>query len=563
MEFIDRQKIWSNVWRYFWSFGEVVLILVIFAVMLARNPYSLRTLIANLEPYPDSIHYLNPAMSLVRGDGLFITREDRKLLPVVPPIYSLTMVPIYLLSSDVRSFYFINVALAFTSLFFFYLILQRVFKGHRWLIFSLLFLYVTNHLVSWFPTLAMAENALLPIILASVYLLLLPPSRKTVMILPALAVACYATKYASLPVAMCIPLLLALRIFRMKNRQNKIQVALSFVAASAGWGGLYLLYDYVVRDGNVLLGFYEIFIGVFSPKSINEAVTTDIQEGSIFSVSHARENVRDYVGWLRGREMTILWKRLALLPEFLALPAVFGLLISLFTKRRLVSAIWLSFITMTIAIMMTFYVADGRYLLFALSAIIIGVGLLCVWVSERFPVHAKKILIVLPLALITVYTLTQAMRLKFDVMLNLRYAESPWYYTSIRVFDEYLANHRSEFSTQPIVISSLPPYIIDFYSTQDFLVLPLSANQEFQSHKYEAWGDHNYLDLPGEYAKYLAAGHPVFLTKYGLGNVKFLHEAYNAMFERFELEKVAEGCHSACDVYRVVREKVPSKAPAQ
>lgn len=554
------QTLWSKLWKFCWSFGEVVLILCIFAVMLARNPYSLRTLIANLEPYPDSIHYLNPAMSFARGDGMYITREDRKLLPVVPPMYSLTMVPVYLLSSDVRSFYFVNVGLAFLSLFFFYLILQKVFKGHRLLIFSLLFLYVTNHLLSWFPSLAMAENLLLPIILASVYLLLEPPSRKSAILLPGLAVACYATKYASLPVAVCIPLLLALRIFRMKHRANKIMIGATFVAACAGWGGLYLLYDYFVRDGNLIPGLFGILIGVFSPKSINEAVTTDVQKGSIFSVAHARENVRDYVGWLRGREMMILWKRIALLPQFLALPAMFGLFVSLFTKRRLLSFVWLSFISFTIFIMMIFYVADGRYLLFALPAVIIGVGLFCVWVSERFPIHAQKILLVLPLALISLYTVTQISRLKFDVMLNLRYTESPWYYTSIRTFDEYLASHRSEFAQQPVVISSLPPYIIDFYATQDFMILPLSANQEFQAHKFEAWGDHNYDNLPGEYAKYLAAGHPVFLTKYGLGNVSFLHDAYDAMFERFELEKVVDGCHSTCDMYRVVREKVPAQA---
>src|SRR5258708_4209679 len=105
--------------RQYWM---VLLPAALFALLLFRNPYSDRNLISNLEPYPDSIHYISPALGVLRGQGLYVNREGRKLLPGVPPLYSLVLTIGFVFSQDVRTFYLTNVVLAFVAFFFFYLI---------------------------------------------------------------------------------------------------------------------------------------------------------------------------------------------------------------------------------------------------------------------------------------------------------------------------------------------------------------------------------------------------------------------------------------------------------
>ena len=93
--------------------------LCLFILLLAKNPFSIRTLIPNFEPYPDTIHYINSAQSFIRGHGLQIWREGRILKTTVPPLYSLVLIPIFLINIDARMFYFANVFLAFGSFLFF------------------------------------------------------------------------------------------------------------------------------------------------------------------------------------------------------------------------------------------------------------------------------------------------------------------------------------------------------------------------------------------------------------------------------------------------------------
>src|SRR5258708_5858274 len=116
----------------------------LFALLLFRNPFSDRNLISNLEPYPDSIHYISPALGVLRGQGLYINREGRKLLPGVPPLYSLILVPVFALNQDVRMFYFVNVAFSFVAFVFFYLIIRRLIL-QKLFIFLLLCLYAVNY----------------------------------------------------------------------------------------------------------------------------------------------------------------------------------------------------------------------------------------------------------------------------------------------------------------------------------------------------------------------------------------------------------------------------------
>src|SRR5258708_7892725 len=189
---------------FFFRYWMVLLPALLFGLLLLRNPYSDRTLIPNLEPYPDSIHYISPALGLLRGQGLNINREGRKLLPGVPPLYSLVLVPGFILNQDVRTFYIVNIVLAFVAFFFFYLIVAKI-TSNKFFLFLLMCLYATNYTLYWFPELAMAENLILPLILVALYLLVSPVTSRKAFLAGAIAFSFFPTKFASLPLCFAFP----------------------------------------------------------------------------------------------------------------------------------------------------------------------------------------------------------------------------------------------------------------------------------------------------------------------------------------------------------------------
>ena len=114
-------------------------IILLFALLVFKNPFSERTLIPNFEPYPDTFNYINPALSLITGKGFNISREGRIIKPNVPPLYSLSLLPAFIIKPDPRMAYYGNATLAFISLLFFWLILRRIFVN-KFVIFLLLIL---------------------------------------------------------------------------------------------------------------------------------------------------------------------------------------------------------------------------------------------------------------------------------------------------------------------------------------------------------------------------------------------------------------------------------------
>src|SRR5574337_343803 len=93
----------------------VLICFILFCALLFKDPFSQRTLIPNLEPYPDTLNYITGARSLISGHGFTLTREGRSMKVNVPPIYSLTLAPAFLIYSDPRTFYFVNLLFAFAT----------------------------------------------------------------------------------------------------------------------------------------------------------------------------------------------------------------------------------------------------------------------------------------------------------------------------------------------------------------------------------------------------------------------------------------------------------------
>ncbi len=371
------------------------------------------------------------------------------------------------------------------------------------------------------------------------------------------AVSFYATKFASLPLSIAIPFLYFIKSLFSKEKE-KTGVFLAFFLSLGIWGGIYLLYEYFVRGDNLIGGLFDLFWSLFAPKRVMSAVSGAPQEGGFFSLQYVGRNLSAYGHWLFGDPMYILWKNISILPKYLALVGWLGAIGSLFTKRRSLALTLLALLVFNMFFMMTFYAADGRYFMVAIPILLINIALCLSFIKEKLHGKARLLAGAVVVGLCLVYAVSSLRRLKFDVMLNLKHAETPWYYISIRTFNEYLKSHAGEFTKEPVVISALPPYLVDFYSTEKFMVVPLSAGQEFRTHKQEAWGNLDYNNLPQVYANYFTEGHPVILTGYGLGNEAYLHEAFDSFLTQFTFQKVQDGCYSLCNIYRMTS-TAPSK----
>lgn len=135
-------------------------------------------------------------------------------------------------------------------------------------------------------------------------------------------------------------------------------------------------------------------------------------------------------------------------------------------------------------------------------------------------------------------------------MLNIKYAETPWYYISVLKLNEYFKDYPTS-KKEPVVISAMIPYYVDFYSNKQYALLPLSLNQEFRTAREAAWGKFDYSDLIMLYTKIIYSGHEVFVHNYGIGNEKPLQEDFKKIQDNFILIKVQDGCFDACNIWKL------------
>lgn len=530
-----------------WVFG---ITLCLFILLLAKNPFSIRTLIPNFEPYPDSIHYINSAQSFIQGHGLQIWREGRALKTTVPPLYSLVLIPTFLINIDARMFYFMNVLLAIGSFLFFYLILINICTDRSRtaptqksfiILFTSLFLYVTNYFIYWYPSLAMAENLSLFLFMGGIYLLMLPATRWNVILAALISIAFYMTKYASIPLTGFYLFSYCLKI--VNERKPKIPSLITLVLSSLFLFLLYSYWEWQAKGSTLLITLFNIFLP--------QKTSTLVGSGSWFSLQYLPSHLPEYLKAIRGGySVRFLWDNTPIFPIFVGVPGLIGLIFGIFKKQtRLLSISLLSILLSSILFMSTFYSIDMRYLYHAIPTLLIGFVMFWNTILSFRP-KWRNLLYAMLIILFLFYSATNAIRLKKQIMLNLKYAETPWYYLSVVKLNEYFITLPKK-NHKPIVISSLIPYYIDFYSNNTYDLLPLSLEQEFRNNRKEAWGNNDYSNLLPLYKSYLNRGYDVYVHNYGLGNEKKLQNDHDAIHTYFKTSLVSTGCLGACNIWKV------------
>lgn len=530
-----------------------------FTMLLLKNPFSERNLISNLEPYPDTIHYISPALSLIHGKGFNIEREGRVIEPTVPFLYSAILVPLYLIHDDARTFYFTNVLIAMGGALLFYLFLTRV-VSNRFIPPLTLFLYVTNYFVYWYPNLAMAENLGLGLFMASIFLLTSKVTTKNIILAGILAVSFYAAKYAYFTLsavfitAYLIKILLEeklLNSFSYKRMNiKKYRTIFIFVSCLVISLGVFFLVEYSIRG---VVVFQKIQYLLEPLTGISKEEVSPASVNSWFSYTYFDKNFQIYSGAVMGNPMRFLWDFTPLLPKYLAILSLTGLLAGIVIKKyRLTAAYLAGSIVLPILFLSTFYAADARYIFNTIPALLGGLAIL-LSILFKF-LSRKKLTHIFYAGLILIfifYSVGSFMRIKYQTVLNLKYAETPWNYISVKTFNEFFGNRNFTPDKKPVLITALQPFYIDIFSNGKFKLLPLAKDQEFTNNSTIVWGEEDYSDFIGIYRKYLRDNREVFVTNASLGNEGYLYLGYDRIKDNFNLELVHKGCLDTCNIYKL------------
>lgn len=512
---------------------------------MAKSPYSLRNLISNMEPYPDTFHYIIPARSLASGGPFAIARESRTLKPTVPPLYSLFLLPAYFINHDPRTFYFVNIILSCISLWLLSLILKKITEN-KWIYGLILFLFATNYYMYWYPQWAMAENLILPIFLLGIYLLMTPISKPSFLVASAVPFLTFFTKYAYLPFAAIYFFLYFVKVLK-ESGKKKISNLLKLIFLNILLFSVAYLYQ-AYTSGENPLGNY-----IDAVTSTVDSVKTPAATTGWFSAVYFAKNVPLYLNGFFGGSARLLWDFTPIWPKYLIYPAWFGLILGLTNKKqRFLSFSLLLFLFVPFLFISTFSTFDMRYIYHAIPTLLLGFAVLLssfdVWFEKR---RLNSVFLILIFAFGGFYFFNNVSRLKYQVALNLRHAEVPWHYIAVTRLNDYFTTDKVTEDKKPIVITPMPPYYIDYFMNNNYKLLPLNKDQEFRLNKTEAWGDEDYSDFHEMYKRHLLAGDPLYVASYGLGNESYLRKSFDELSNDFILTEVADGCYTQCKIYKL------------
>ncbi|MDD2822999.1 MAG: hypothetical protein PHQ59_02845 [Candidatus Daviesbacteria bacterium] len=454
----------------------------------------------------------------------------------------------YLINSDVRMFYFTNIVFALSSFCIFYLILRKL-VGNPLIKAFVLILYVTNYDLYWFPNLAMAENLTLLLSLTGILLLLAKVNLFNIIAAGILVVSFYATKYASVPLVISFFIAYFIKLFLLwRGKQFKFEKFIVFLSSTLITFIIFCFYEYLSK------GSFPLSSLVSFGTSLSNKSTAQVTSSTTFSLAYVDINIRHYLNALTGGSERFLWDSTPIVPKFVAIGGLLGLVIGLIkVNLRFICFSFLLIILSSILFMSTFYTTDMRYIYQVIPILLLGFAIL---LTLALDYSNKKLfrycVIFIVSTLFLYYGLTNVIRIKSQISLNLRYTETPWYYVNVLELNKFFATPTQSLTgKKPVVISPMAPYYVDFFSNGNYTLLPLSVQQEFRSYKENAWGLNDYSDLIKLYKKYLQEGYILYLANYGLGNEGYLHSDFDAIKKIFKVTEVSVGCYNACNIYRV------------
>jgi len=527
--------------KFFYSLF-LILAIGVFLILSWKNPYGTSSLIGNFDPFPDSLHYVVPARNFVNGDGFVFAREGGKTVIAVPPLYSLTLIPIYFLNNDARSYYFANLILGVISIILLFKISRKLTKS-AWMTGLLLFTYVTSFVIYWQTSLAMAENVLLPICFGGLYLALQPLNNKTLILATLLSVACYGSKYVSLPIT---GIFLLFWMWRIWTEQKKPAMIKNIVLVV-----LLALLTFLLFNGQE---FFSYLIKLWQGNLRHDLQAQE--QTAWLSLEYFSESFPKYFSALMGVPIYNLWYTKAILPVGLAAIALSWCLYAIFKlpKQRKLATLLLTLTFAQLAFLSIILMIEGRYAFVFIPIIFTGTAAMLGWLVEKgkkkFSQRTNNFMQMgFAGFLAGLLLLSNFKDLKTQLLLNFKGGEMPWWQVGVQAADQFMQMKTENIAEKPIIISSLSPFVWDFYKQSAYAVLPLSANQSMAKEKI--WGeDFEANHLLDYYQEQSQTGRLIYLATVGFGRNDWpILEEYKA--NGFQLELLKEDCVGACKIYRV------------
>jgi hypothetical protein len=271
---------------------------------------------------------------------------------------------------------------------------------------------------------------------------------------------------------------------------------------------------------------------------------------SWMSMQYIKVNLPQYLDSLVGGRHRFLWDFTPIVAPWVGVLGILGLIAGFFvSKTRLLFLVIAGLLFGEILFMSMFYALDIRYIYIAIPTLLLGFALFLSIVKDFFVKRkAYSMFLMLMLLMSGFYLAKNTIRIKSQIVINAKYAETPWYYISVLKLNAYFDEKKE---IKPVVISPMPPYYIDFYANGNYELLPLSTEQEFRSRMNLAWGPHDYSDLHKLYTDYLKNGRELYVSTYGLGNESYLHAAFDALGKNFKMTEIYVDCYKLCNLYKV------------
>jgi len=480
----------------------------------------------NFEPYPDGILYALSARNFVHGDGMQLVYRDSMLHFWVPRMYSIALIPGYLININPTMFYVSNVFLGLLSLILVVYIVRITTKSWVAPVIAGL-VYLSQVYVLWLPSVPMAENLALPLFLAAVLgLVRMRDSWRYSLLAFTAAGLLFLTKLSLAGVIGMILLLLLIGLYQGLSQKRKI---IAWIISGA------VASIFTFQYGGTLL-------------------TLLSGESPFYGFRFVLGNVNAYGKMLVGTGGNFLWLRISL--SSIGVLGIFVFAVWQFLRSKALEwrrrgLILLALFLAQFPIMLIFYVADARYIILTVPIFALAAGWLSEFWLEFFKSRRQRSVFFLLVGLALIIQLwVQLPLVRQVVAANLLGRTVGWQREEIKEFDQVLVSE----SDEAYLITALPPFLVDAYSEGNYRVLPMSSSQEFLQKSQWVWGsdlepEEYPVDLNNIYGELLAEGKKVYISNAYISHSHEVVLDYEELQKTYSFELVSEGCLGTCNVY--------------
>ena len=512
----------------------LLFILFIFFLLAGKNLFSENNLISNLEPYPDGLFYTVPAWRFVKQLEFQMRDDFISMRSIIPPGYTILIIPILAIFKDIRTFYLTNMILMSAAVILFFLITNIIFsnKKHREVLSFLAgIILVTNYYFFTFPTLPMAETPTIFFQMLLIYLFVINNKTRSVFLVVFCLVYLLFIKVANIPITLAFGIAFLIKYFFELNYHNNKKNIQIFLTAS-------------------IVGLV-IWLGYFLG---NRQYTNDfaqVMKYKAFSPDYFFPNLKFYLQTLMGQHTKILWFDKSSFAPFFFIPSLLGGFYILKISRNLL-ILYMLFSIITIVFFCFLMLPDARYIFSLWPFMAISSTVFICFILDYLREIGKILSSIILMSFFLSPTFgqgreAQILTLKKQIGLNYIHAEKPWNYLAVKHFNTFFKNKNNN----PILLTVLPSFYVSFYYNKKYQIFPFTEKVEFFHYK-GSWKDvfaNKTIDQILD--EKLRNTEELFITNAYITNSTEWVEKFESIKNRYDLNLVSIGCLDACNIYKI------------